>query len=61
MSLEAELAREKAEVVRLRNLLIARDAELGEAKGRVAELESRSKRLLGRLKSIAGGSRGSSG
>lgn len=61
MSLEAELAREKQEVVRLRNLLIARDAELGEAKGRVAELESRSKRLLGRLRRIVGGSRGSTG
>jgi hypothetical protein len=61
MSLEAELAREKAEVVRLRNLLIARDAELGEARGRVAELESRSKRLLGRLRRIAGGSRESAG
>jgi hypothetical protein len=61
MSLEAELAREKAEVVRLRNLLIARDAELGEARGRVAELESRSKRLLGRLRRIAGGSRGPAG
>lgn len=60
MSLEAELAREKAEVVRLRNLLIAKDAELGEARGRVAELESRSQRLLGRLKRIAGGFRGSS-
>ncbi len=61
MSLEAELAREKQEVVRLRNLLIARDAELGEAKGRVAELESRSKRLLGRLRGIVGGARGSTG
>lgn len=59
MSLEAELAREKQEVVRLRNLLIERDAELGLARGRVAELESRSQRLLGRLRRLASGFRGS--
>ena len=45
--LAAELAREKEEVRRLRDLLIARDAELGAARGRVAELESRSSRLFG--------------
>lgn len=50
--LEAELAREKQEVARLRDLLIARDAELGAARGRLAEIEARSQRLLGRLKGI---------
>jgi hypothetical protein len=45
--LAAELAREKDEVLRLRDLLIAKDAELGTARGRVAELESRSGLLHG--------------
>lgn len=43
--LEAELAREREEVLRLRDLLIARDAELGAAKGRLAMIEQGSKRL----------------
>ena len=42
---EAELAREKEEVLRLRDLLIARDAELGAAKGRLAVVEQGSQRL----------------
>jgi hypothetical protein len=45
-SLAAELAREKQEVLRLRDLLIARDAELGAARGRLAERDARSLRLL---------------
>ncbi len=45
--LAAELARQRQEVLRLRDLLIARDAELGAAKGRLAELEARSMQLLG--------------
>ena len=45
--LAAELAREQEEVVRLRDLLIARDAELGSARGRVAELEGSSAGLFG--------------
>jgi hypothetical protein len=43
--LEAELAREKEEVLRLRDLLISRDAELGAAKGRLAMIEQGSQRL----------------
>jgi hypothetical protein len=43
--LEAELAREKEEVLRLRDLLIARDAELGAARGRLAMIEQGSQRL----------------
>lgn len=43
--LEAELAREKEEILRLRNLLITRDAELGAAKGRLAMIEQGSQRL----------------
>jgi hypothetical protein len=43
--LEAELAREKEEVERLRGLLIARDAELGDAKGRLAMIDQGSERL----------------
>jgi hypothetical protein len=47
-----ELAREKEEVLRLRDLLIAKDAELGAARGRLSELEDRSKRLLGRARRL---------
>ncbi|MGN6258487.1 MAG: hypothetical protein ACTHN3_12185 [Solirubrobacterales bacterium] len=43
--LEAELAREREEVLRLRDLLITRDAELGAAKGRLAMIEQGSQRL----------------
>lgn len=43
--LEAELAREREEVLRLRDLLIARDAELGAARGRLAAIEQGSQRL----------------
>jgi hypothetical protein len=37
--LRAELARSREEVLRLRDLLIGRDAELGTLRGRLAELE----------------------
>jgi hypothetical protein len=43
----AELASAQEEVLRLRDLLIARDAELGAAKGKVMELEVRSMQLVG--------------
>jgi hypothetical protein len=46
-TLEEELAREKGEVRRLRALLVARDAELGAARGRLSELETAAKLLLG--------------
>lgn len=38
-ALETELARSREEVLRLRDLLIAKEAELGALRGRVAELE----------------------
>jgi hypothetical protein len=50
-----ELAREKAEVLRLRDLLIARDTELGTARGQLAEREASSQQLLGRLERILPG------
>jgi hypothetical protein len=64
VQLGEELSREKQEVLRLRDLLIARDAELGTARGRVMELEARARYVLGalrRLRSLsrrAGGLRG---
>jgi hypothetical protein len=36
---QAELARSREEVLRLRDLLIAKEAELGALRGRVAEME----------------------
>lgn len=47
-----ELARERAEVQRLRELLIARDAELGAARGRVLQLETRWRYLLGAVRRL---------
>lgn len=46
-ALREELARSREEVVRLRDLLIARDVELGRARGRLEQLEARTTRLLG--------------
>lgn len=43
--LPAELTRQEQEILRLRDLLIAKDAELGAAKGRLAEIEERAARL----------------
>lgn len=43
--LQGELDRSKEEILRLRDLLIAKDAELGAARGRLAELEAYSQRL----------------
>jgi SAM-dependent methyltransferase len=43
----AELDRRNEEILRLRDLLIGKDAELGAAKGQVAEMEDRWKRLTG--------------
>jgi hypothetical protein len=43
--LRAEIARQQEEILRLRDLLIGKDAELGAAKGRLAELDDRSRRL----------------
>jgi septal ring factor EnvC (AmiA/AmiB activator) len=43
--LERRLQSSEEEVLRLRDLLIRRDSELGAAKGRLAMMEERSKRL----------------
>lgn len=43
--LRAEIARRDEEILRLRDLLITRDAELGAAKGRLTMIEQGSKRL----------------
>jgi hypothetical protein len=43
--LRAQLAERDEEILRLRDLLIARDAELGTAKGRLAAIEQGSQRL----------------
>lgn len=42
---QAELTRQKQEILRLRDLLITKDAELGAAKGRLAEIDERAARL----------------
>ncbi len=42
--LRAEVERQHEEILRLRDLLIHKDAELGAAKGRLAELDDRSQR-----------------
>ena len=44
-ALREELARSREENLRLRDLLIGKDAELGVARGRLAELEDHSQRL----------------
>jgi hypothetical protein len=44
--LRAELARNQEEVLRLRDLLVAKEAELGALRGRVAELEGGAAPLL---------------
>lgn len=44
--LREELARSREEVLRLRDLLIAKDAEMGSLKGQVAHLEAGTARLL---------------
>jgi len=43
--LETEIARRDEEILRLRDLLIARDAELGEAKGQLKIIEDHSERM----------------
>lgn len=44
---DEELARSRAEVERLRGLLVEQEAELGRLRGRVEELEDRINRMLG--------------
>ena len=43
--LQAEIDRQREEILRLRDLLIGRDAELGTARGRLAELEDQTQRV----------------
>jgi hypothetical protein len=43
--LETEIARRDEEILRLRDLLIARDSELGEAKGQLKIIEDHSERM----------------
>jgi hypothetical protein len=43
--LRAKLVRQEEEILRLRDLLVSKDVELGAAKGRLAELDERSQRL----------------
>src|SRR5689334_12546314 len=45
--LKAEIAQQQKEILKLRDLLIGKDAELGAAKGRLAMYEDRAKRLAG--------------
>jgi hypothetical protein len=52
--LREELHRSREEVLRLRDLLIARDAELGAARGRLAELEDTAGRLISVFVRIGG-------
>jgi hypothetical protein len=52
--LRAELVSQREEILRLRDLLIRKDLELGAAKGRLTELDERSQRianLAGRVES----------
>ena len=44
--LQAELDRREAEILRLRELLIAKDDELGEVRGQLAELENITRGLM---------------
>jgi hypothetical protein len=45
--LKAEIAKQQKEILKLRDLLIGKDAELGAAKGRLAMYEDRAKRFAG--------------
>jgi len=57
--LRAELASSQEEVLRLRDLLIAKEAELGALRGRVAEMEGGAAPLVmigARLRSLLPGS-----
>jgi hypothetical protein len=50
--LASELAREREEVARLRALLVAKDADLGRARGRLLELETGARYVLGTMRRI---------
>ena len=58
--LQRELDRSNEEVLRLRDLLVGKDAELGAAQGRQAQLEAQSRHMLGvaaRLSRVPGAMR----
>ncbi|HEX3174077.1 MAG TPA: hypothetical protein VHQ43_07650 [Solirubrobacterales bacterium] len=46
-ALREELARSREEILRLRDLLIGKDAEMGRLRGRLEQLEDRTNRMLG--------------
>jgi sugar/nucleoside kinase (ribokinase family) len=47
VSLREELARSREEILRLRDLLIGKDTEMGRLRGRLEQLEDRTNRMLG--------------
>ena len=51
-TLREEIARQKEEILRLRDLLIAKDAELGAARGKLAELTDHSARFAVAARSV---------
>ena len=51
--LQQELDRSNEEILRLRDLLISKDAELGTALGRQAQLEMQSRHLLGLIARVS--------
>lgn len=53
--LQATVREQQEEILRLRDLLIGKDVELGVAKGRVEELEDRSKRITNAINRIEKG------
>lgn len=50
---QQELDRANEEILRLRDLLISKDVELGNALGRQAQLEAQSRHLLGLMARIS--------
>lgn len=46
-ALREELARSREEILRLRDLLIGKDTEMGRLRGRLEQLEDRTNRMLG--------------
>jgi len=50
--LREEIARQKEEILRLRDLLIAKDAELGAARGSLTELNEHSARFAVTVRSL---------
>jgi hypothetical protein len=52
-NLQEELDRANEEILRLRDLLISKDAELGTALGRQLQLETQSRHLLGLMARVS--------